>query len=80
VKQSFLSFEPLRDRMCKIRLKGRFRNLSFISAYAPTEEANDDEKNEFYDKLDKECSNVPKYDTLVLLGVFNAKVGKEDFL
>jgi hypothetical protein len=30
--------------------------------------------------LDKECSNVPKYDILVLLGDFNAKVGKEDFL
>jgi exonuclease III len=66
--------------MCKIRLKVCFRNLSFISAYAPMEETNDDEKSEFYDRLDKECSNVPKYDILVLLGDFNAKVGKEDFL
>jgi endonuclease/exonuclease/phosphatase family metal-dependent hydrolase len=80
VKRSFLSFEPLGDRMCKTRLKGRFRNLSFISAYAPTEETDNDEKTEFYDRLDKECSNVPKYDILVLLGDFNAKVGKDDFL
>jgi exonuclease III len=46
VKRSFLSFETLGDRMCKIRLKVRFRNLSLISTYAPTEEANDNDKND----------------------------------
>jgi endonuclease/exonuclease/phosphatase family metal-dependent hydrolase len=66
--------------MCKLRLKGRFRNLSFISAYAPKEDANDDDKNAFYDRLYKECAKVPKYDVLILLGDFNAKVGREDFL
>jgi hypothetical protein len=30
--------------------------------------------------LDRECSKIPKYDILVLLGDLNAKVGKEDFL
>lgn len=80
MKQSCLGFEPLGDRMCKIRLKGRFRNLSIISAYAPTEDANDDEKNAFYDQLDRECSKIPKYDVLILLGDFNAKIGREDFL
>jgi endonuclease/exonuclease/phosphatase family metal-dependent hydrolase len=42
------------------------------------EDAND--KNAFYDRLYKECAKVPKYDVLVLLGDFNAKVGKKDFL
>lgn len=66
--------------MCKIRLRGRFRNVSIISAYAPTEEASDDEKITFYDRLDRECSKIPRYDVLILLGDFNAKIGREDFL
>jgi exonuclease III len=63
-----------------MRLKEHFRNFSLISAYAPTEEANDNNKNEFCDRLDRECSKIPKYNILVLLGDFNEKVGKEDFL
>lgn len=48
--------------MCKIRLKVRFRHLTFISAYAPTEEVIEDDNNAFYDILDRECSKIPKYD------------------
>jgi hypothetical protein len=44
--------------MCKLRLKGRFRNLSLISADRPTEEANYYDKNEFCDRLDRECSKI----------------------
>ncbi|XP_071628707.1 craniofacial development protein 2-like [Temnothorax longispinosus] len=66
MKKSYLGFEPLGEKMCKLRLKGRFRNLSIISAYAPTEDANEEEKNAFYDELDRECSKIPKYDVLIL--------------
>lgn len=49
--------------------------------YAPTEEASDDEKIIFYDRLDRERSNkISRYDMLILLGDFNAKIGREDFL
>ncbi|XP_071652474.1 uncharacterized protein [Temnothorax longispinosus] len=80
MKKSYLGFEPLGERMCKLRLKGRFKNLFIISAYAPTEDANEEEKNAFYDELDRECSKIPKYDVLILLGDFNAKIGRENFL
>ncbi|GAB1869237.1 Craniofacial development protein 2 [Camponotus japonicus] len=80
MKQSYLGFESLGDRMCKIRLRGRCRNVSIISAYTPTKEASDDEKITFYDRLDRECSKISRYDVLILLGDFNAKIGREDFL
>lgn len=80
LKRTYLGFEPLVNRMCKIRLKGCFRHVSFISAYASTEDESDVEKNAFYDRLHKECSKAPKYDMSVLLGDFNEKVRKEDFL
>jgi endonuclease/exonuclease/phosphatase family metal-dependent hydrolase len=36
--------------------------------------------SEFYDKLERECSKIPRYDVIVLLGDFNAKLGKEEYL
>jgi hypothetical protein len=80
MRKSYLSFETLAYRICKIRLKGCFRHLTLISAHAPTEEANEDEKNSFYDKLDKEYSKVPRYDMLIFAGDFTAKVDREKFV
>jgi endonuclease/exonuclease/phosphatase family metal-dependent hydrolase len=80
MRACLLGFYPVNDRLCRIRVKGRFRNISIISAYAPTEEAREEDKEAFYDVLSGECSLVPKYDTLILLGDFNARIGKEHFV
>lgn len=41
VKCTNFWFESLGDRLCKLRIKGRFRNLSLISEYAPMEDTSD---------------------------------------
>jgi exonuclease III len=51
MRKSFLSFEPLSDRLCKLRLRGKFRNIRLISTYAPTEDSPDAIKDEFYDQI-----------------------------
>ena len=51
MKKSFLSFEPLSNRLCKLRLRGKSRNIILISTYAPIEDSPDAIKNEFYDQL-----------------------------
>jgi endonuclease/exonuclease/phosphatase family metal-dependent hydrolase len=52
--------------------------LTIISAHAPTEDKREEEKAEFYSKLEIICSRAPKYDLLVSMGDFNAKVGREE--
>jgi exonuclease III len=49
----FLSFQPISDRLCKLRLRGKFRNITFISAYASTHDSPDAIKDEFYDQISK---------------------------
>lgn len=78
-KQSVLSFEPLSERMCKLRLKGKFCNITAISTHAPTEDKDDDVKDAFYEDLRRAVESTPKHDALLLLGDFNAKVGREDY-
>ncbi|EFN80577.1 Craniofacial development protein 2, partial [Harpegnathos saltator] len=77
LRRSVINFIPLGERLNKIVLKGKFRNIIIFSALAPTEEKTEEEKFEFYDKLEKECNKVPKYHMIVILGDFNAKIGKE---
>lgn len=48
--------------------------------YAPTEDSDEVDKDSFYDLIAAEYDKLPKYDTVILLGDFNAKVGKETYL
>jgi len=80
MRKLFLSFEPLSNRIRKLRLRGHFRNITLISTYAPTEDSPDIIKDEYYDHLSQECEKAGKYDILILLGDFNAKIGRENFM
>lgn len=78
-RKLLLGFTPVNERLCSLRLKGKFNNVSIISAYAPTENADEDDKEHFYIILEALIEKVPKYDTILILGDFNAKIGKETF-
>jgi exonuclease III len=70
-----MCLELISDRMCKIRFKGRFRNVTLIPAYAPMDDSQEENKQAFYNQLHRECSKIPKYSMLVILGDFNAQIG-----
>jgi exonuclease III len=80
ITKSSLDFIPVNERMCKIRLKGHFRNITIIAAHAPTEEKADEEKEQFYDVLTTTCNQTPRYDTLIMMGDFNARIDRENFM
>ena len=46
--------------------------------HAPSEERSDSSKDSFYEELEQVFYHFPKYDKKILLGDFNAKVGREN--
>jgi hypothetical protein len=49
-----------------------------LNVHAPTEDKTDDLKGSSYEELERVFHKFPKYHMKILLGDFNAKVGKED--
>lgn len=78
VRESVLEYEAVNDRLCRLRLKGKFRNIMIICAYAPTNTDDSHKKETFYDQLEEMCQKVPKYDMLLVMGDFNAQIGKNE--
>jgi exonuclease III len=53
IKKNILSFEPYNERLYKLRIEGKFNNLPIVSVHAPTEEKDKEEKEKFYEDLQK---------------------------
>jgi exonuclease III len=79
IMDNITDFEPANDRICKIRVKLKFYNLTMISIHIPTEEKEDLVKEQFCMSLEKSRDTIPNYDMKVILGDFNAKIGKENY-
>jgi endonuclease/exonuclease/phosphatase family metal-dependent hydrolase len=49
-----------------------------LNVHAPTEDKDDDIKDSFYEELEQVFDQFPRYHMNILLGDFNAKVGREE--
>jgi hypothetical protein len=58
-------------------LRGRWCNI-VLNVHVPTEDKIDDIKDRIYEELEQVFYKFPKYNMKILLGDFNAKVGRED--
>ena len=70
--------EFVSNRLSYIVLRGRQCNIIVLNVHAPSGEKSDDLKYSFYDELGQVFYHIPKYHTIILLGDFNAKVGREN--
>jgi len=61
-----------------IVLRGRWYNIIVLNVHAPSEDKCDDSKDSFYEELEQVFDHFPRYHTKILLGDFNAKVGREN--
>ncbi|XP_050746043.1 uncharacterized protein LOC127011842 [Drosophila biarmipes] len=66
------NFTPVSERLATIRVKARFFNLSIIYAHTTMEE-----KDAFYARLEYSYDRCPDHDVKLILGDFDAKIGRE---
>jgi exonuclease III len=70
--------EFVSDRMSYIILKGRWWDIIVLNVNAPNEDKYDDIKDSFCEELEQVFDHFPRYHMKILLGDFNAKIGRED--
>jgi hypothetical protein len=64
------TYTPINERLCVIRIKGRFFIYFLIKIHAPTNDSEEEAKDHFYEQLEWAYAACPSHDV-------NAKVGRE---
>ena len=79
-QRALLGWEPVDSRIitAQFRTSQKRVALNIIQCYAPTNNADDSKKEEFYQKLDDTIRKMSKRDITILMGDMNAKVGPDN--
>ena len=76
--RSLLEWEPVSDRIITARFESRFQKVTIVMAYSPTNNAEEEEKEQFYTQLQAVVDKIPRRDMLILMGDMNSKVGTDN--
>jgi hypothetical protein len=70
--------KPVTDRIMTMRIPlAKDGNATIISVYAPTMTNPDEAKENFYSQLRSTLQAIPRTDKLILMGDFNARIGRD---
>ena len=75
---TLLEWETINDKMIKARFNSKHCKPTIIQCYAPTNEAEGKEKEDWYEQLQQVVSKVPQHDLLLIIGDTNAKAGADN--
>ncbi|KAL9976159.1 hypothetical protein ACROYT_G013418 [Oculina patagonica] len=71
------SWNPVSDRIITARFNSKHIKTTIIQVYAPTNDADTDEKDGFYDLLQQVYDRTPQHDIIIIMGDWNAKLGHQ---
>ena len=84
-QRALICWEPVSSRIitanCKFatkKTKKKIIELNVIQCYAPTNDTEDEKKEDFYQHLQTVLDRVGKKDMTILMGDFNAKIGSDN--
>ena len=75
---TLLEWEPISNRIMKARFNSKHCKLTIILCYAPTNESDKEDKEDWYEQLQQAVAKVPQHDMLLINGDMNAKVGSDN--
>ncbi len=76
--QALMDWTPINERIITARFYSNHIKLTIIHAYAPTEDADEQDKDKFYEQLQEVLNSRKKHDMLIVTGDMNAKVGSDN--
>ena len=77
-QRSLMEWMPVSSRVISARFYSRFKKITIIQAYAPTNDATPEEKDDFYHQLQTTTDRCNKNDIVIVMGDMNAKVGDDN--
>lgn len=77
-EQNLLEWEPISEKLITARFDSKYCKLTIIQCYAPTNEAEDDIKDDFYEQLKSAVERTPQHDMIIIMGDIYAKVGSDN--
>ncbi|RZF42904.1 hypothetical protein LSTR_LSTR003620 [Laodelphax striatellus] len=78
--KSVKSIKSINNRLMILRLNYKNKNYTLINAHAPCNidnKKNREDVDKYWDRLELEMSKIPSKDVKILLGDFNAQIGRE---
>ena len=77
VQELMINIEKFNDRILIANFAGNPKT-TVVVVYSPVEGDSDENREQFYDNLTIATKAIPKHNFLIVMGDFNAHIGKED--
>ena len=74
--KALIYWSPINERIIKARFYSRFIKLTILHMYAPINDADEQTKQDLYEKLHKVVELVHRHDMLNITGDMNSKMGQ----